>query len=93
MSPGCNSTIQMVGQTGACLNFEVGQPQNGQTPNGRLSNVAQTVNWQVDPTTYGGSTTFDVTVSWQAQIADSISFLWYQPILWPSRAFRSQRLL
>jgi hypothetical protein len=74
----CTSTIQMTGQSGACQQFVVGEPQNGQTPNGRLSNVAQTVNWQVDPSTYAGSSTFDVTVTWTVALATSTSFLWAQ---------------
>ena len=32
-------------------------------------------NWQVDPTTYGGSTTFDVTVTWQVDMAFSQAFV------------------
>jgi len=75
----CTSNLQITGSQGACVNFIAGQPQNGQTPNGRLSNVAQTVNWQVDPTTYGGSTTFDVTVTWQMEIAASTAFFWWGP--------------
>ena len=71
----CTSTIQMVGQEFPCEKFVVGQPQNGQTPNGRLSNVAQTVNWQVDPATYRG-TTFDITVTFEAALADSTTKLW-----------------
>jgi hypothetical protein len=71
----CRSTIQMTGTEGACREFVVGRPQNGQTPNGRLSNVAQTVNWQVDPGTYTGST-FDVTVTFQGELTTSTSKLW-----------------
>jgi hypothetical protein len=71
----CTSTIQMVGQSGFCRAYIVGPPQQGQTPNGRLSNVAQTVNWQVDPATYTGST-FDVTVSFTADLATSTANLW-----------------
>jgi len=71
----CTSTIQMVGAAGACQQFVVGAPQNGQTPDGRLSDVAQTVNWQVDPGTYTGST-FDITVTWKVELARSTSNLW-----------------
>jgi hypothetical protein len=60
----CTSTIQMTAQSGLCQQFFVGDPQDGQTPNNRLSNVAQTVNWRVDPGTYTGST-FDITVTWR----------------------------
>jgi hypothetical protein len=73
----CTSTLQITGQSGACQNFIAGPPQQGQTPEGRLSNVAQTVRWQVDPTTYGGSTTFDVTVTWQMEIAANMAFFWW----------------
>jgi hypothetical protein len=71
----CASAIQMTGVSGLCQNFMVGSPQNGQTPDGRLSNVAQTVNWQVDPGTYTGST-FDITVTWTVELATSTSRLW-----------------
>jgi hypothetical protein len=71
----CTSAIQMGGAEGLCREFVVGDPQNGQTPNGRLSNVAQTVNWQVDPGTYTGST-FDITVTFQVALATSTSYLW-----------------
>jgi hypothetical protein len=73
----CQPTIQMVGSEGACVQFVVGRPQNGQTPNGRLSNMAQTVNWQVDPDTYTADT-FDITVNFHAELASSESKLWYQ---------------
>jgi hypothetical protein len=71
----CTSYIQMTGAEGACRQFVVGDPQNGQTPNGRLSNIAQTVNWRVDPATYTGST-FDITVTFQVDLAMSTSRLW-----------------
>jgi hypothetical protein len=71
----CASTIQMTGAEGSCREFHVGAPQNGQTPNGRLSNVAQTVNWRVDPGTYTGST-FDITVRFQVELTTSTSRLW-----------------
>jgi hypothetical protein len=74
----CTSSIQMTGASGTCRQFVVGSPQNGQTPNGRLSNVAQTVYWQVDPNTYGGATTFDIAVTWTVELATSTSFLWAQ---------------
>jgi hypothetical protein len=76
----CMSTIQMVTppNSGLCENFAVGEPQQGQTPNGRLSNVAQTVTWQVDPATYGGET-FNITVSYQVNYAFSQALLWHGP--------------
>ena len=73
--PSCTSTIQMVGP-GICQHWIVGQPQQGQTPEGRLSNVAQTVYWQVDPGTYTGAT-FDITVTWTVDLATSTSNLWW----------------
>ena len=72
----CTSNIQLIDVGGACQQDVAGQPQQGQTPNGRLSDVAQTVNWQVDPATYGGSTTFDVTVTWQVNLAISQALFW-----------------
>jgi hypothetical protein len=71
----CQPAIQMVGSEAACVQFVVGRPQNGQTPNGRLSNVAQTVNWQVDPNTYTADT-FDITVNFNGELATSTSKLW-----------------
>lgn len=73
----CRSVIQMTNPSGSlCQSYEVGQPQQGQTPAGRLSDVVQTVYWQVDPATYGGSTTFDVTVTWSVNIAASQGNFW-----------------
>jgi hypothetical protein len=71
----CTSTVQMTGASGLCRQFVVGSPQNGQTSNGRLSDVAQTVYWRVDPGTYTGST-FDITVTWTVELATSTSLLW-----------------
>ena len=76
----CTSTIQMTAPPGLCQAFVVGQPQQGQTPNGRLSNVAQTVLWRVDPGTYTGNT-FDVTVRWSGELATSTSQLWISQFL------------
>ena len=81
----CTSTIQMTAPQGdICQAYILGQPQQGQTPNGRLSNVAQTVNWQVDPATYTGST-FDITVTFEAALATSTSKLWddFNPLQGP----------
>jgi hypothetical protein len=75
----CTSTIQMATPFGPCQNWVVGQPQNGQTPNGRLSNVAQTVNWRVDPGTYTGLT-FDITVTFEVELTTSTSYLWHGPL-------------
>ncbi len=72
----CASNIQITGQAGACQNYIVGDPQQGQTPNGSLSDVAQTVRWQVDPATYGNSETFDVQVTWQVNMAVSQALLY-----------------
>jgi hypothetical protein len=73
----CTSSIQMVTPfAGPCQNWVVGAPQQGQTPDGRLSNVAQTVYWRVDPRTYTGAT-FDITVIWTVELAVSTSKLWH----------------
>lgn len=61
--------------SGPCQNWVVGPPQQGQTPDGRLSDVAQTVYWRVDPSTYTGAT-FDITVDWAVDLATSTSMLW-----------------
>jgi hypothetical protein len=70
----CDPHLQISGQIGACSAFEAGDPQNGQTPDGRLSDVAQSVNWQVDPASYVGDT-FDVTVTWHAELVSSVTNL------------------
>ena len=62
----CTSTIQMTGASGACRSFQLDDPQTGQTPSGRMSDIAQTVNWEADPATYVG-TTFDVEVTWRVK--------------------------
>ena len=78
----CDSNIKISNPPNdICHDYIVQQPQQGQTPNGRLSDVAQTVQWQVDPTTYGGSTTFDVTVTWQVDMAFSQAMLWWGEFL------------
>jgi hypothetical protein len=80
----CTSSIQLINVGGACQQDVAGQPQQGQTPDGRLSNVAQTVNWQVDPATYGGATTFDITVTWQVNMAISQALFWPGQFIDPS---------
>jgi hypothetical protein len=71
----CRSTIQMTGAAGLCFEYVVGDPQTGQTPNGRLSGVSQTALWHVDPASYTGPT-FDITVTFEAELATSTSNLW-----------------
>jgi hypothetical protein len=82
-SPGCTSNIQLIDVGAPCRQDVAGQPQTGQTPNGRLSNVAQTVNWRVDPKSYGGNTTFDVTVTWEVNIAASQALFWNRQFVMP----------
>ena len=72
----CTSNIQLINVGAPCQQDVAGQPQQGQTPDGRLSDLAQTVNWQVDPATYGGATTFDITVTWQVNMAISQALFW-----------------
>jgi hypothetical protein len=78
----CDSNIKIGGQSGLCLDFIAGQPQQGQTPEGRLSDVAQTVQWQVDPATYVGKT-FLITVTWQVDMAFSEARLWWDQFIDP----------
>jgi hypothetical protein len=73
----CTSNIQLIDVNAPCKQNVAGQPQQGQTPNGRLSNVAQTVNWRVDPNSYRGNTTFDVTVTWSVNIVGSQALFWW----------------
>jgi hypothetical protein len=72
----CTSNIQLIDVGAPCQQDVSGQPQQGQTPDGRLSGTAQTVSWQVDPATYGGSGTFDITVTWQVNMAISQALFW-----------------
>ena len=65
----------MTGQTGTCSDLNVGTPLNGQTPGGRLSDVAQTVNWEADPSSYEGDT-FNITVRWKSELQTCTSRLW-----------------
>jgi hypothetical protein len=83
----CTSNLQLINVGGLCDADVIGPPQQGQTPNGRLSDVAQTVYWQVDPATYGGSGTFDVTVTWQVNIATTQALFWnsYFRDIWSGR--------
>jgi hypothetical protein len=53
--------------------------EQGQTSHGRLSGVAQAVRWQVDPATYGGNTTFDITVTFDENSAASQPTFWNGP--------------
>jgi len=73
--PGCKSTVQMSSAGGSCNYGAVSLPQQGQTPDGKLSGVAQTVLWRVNPDSYVGDT-FDVEVSWTGEIVNSTSRLW-----------------
>ncbi|NQX88519.1 MAG: hypothetical protein HRT77_07625 [Halioglobus sp.] len=72
----CTSTIQATGQKGLCDDYVIGDPQNGQTPNGRLSNIGQSVYWQVVPSSYGDNTSYDITVNWDVTLATSTARLW-----------------
>jgi hypothetical protein len=72
----CISNIQLRDIGAPCQQDATAFPQQGQTPSGRLSDVKQTVNWQVDPATYGGATTFDITVTWQVNMAVSQALFW-----------------
>ena len=75
--PNCDLNIKISNPPNdICKNYIVQQPQQGQTlwP-GFLT--LRNVQWQVDPTTYGGSTTFDVTVTWQVDMAFSQAMLWW----------------
>ena len=42
----CISTVQMKGK-GVCVDYDVGEPQDGQTPSGSMSTVKQSVQWVV----------------------------------------------
>ena len=91
----CTPTILMTGASGACRQFVVGAPEIGQTrpsPDHLDSEhdfieVLQTIWWEVDPGTYTGST-FDITVTWQAELATSTSRLWYGHFADPERLGR-----
>jgi len=71
----CESSVQMLSAGGLCRRGNVGHPQQGQTPDGRLTGVAQTALWQVNPDSYVGDT-FDVEVSWKGNLATTTSRIW-----------------
>ena len=73
----CVSTIQMAPGSNVCQDYIVGQPQNGQTPNGRLSSTLQAAAWQVDSNSYSAGTSYyDLKVTWDTVLATSTSRLW-----------------
>ena len=71
----CTSHIQMKG-TGICVDYELGDPQNGQTKDGRLSATGQSVQFLAEPDTRVGET-FDVLVNFAAEMATTTTNLWY----------------
>ncbi len=73
----CTSHIQMKG-TGICVDYELGDPQNGQTPDGRMSATGQSVYFKAEPDTRVGDT-FDIEVTFTAELATTTTNLWYGP--------------
>ena len=76
----CTSTISMASGSNVCQDYIVGQPQWGQTPDGRLSNTLQAAAWHVNPDGYEGLKTYDITVNWDVELATSTAKLWGGPI-------------
>ncbi len=73
----CTSHIQMKG-TGICVDYELGDPQNGQTPDGRMSATGQSVYFKAEPNTRAGDT-FDIAVTFTADLATTTTNFWYGP--------------
>ena len=76
----CISTVQMTG-SGVCVDYDVGDPEDGQKPSGSMSSVAQSVQWVVGengtyPKVYGNATHYPITVNWSVDLATSTSRLW-----------------
>ena len=79
----CISTVQMTG-SGVCVDYDVGEPEDGQKPSGSMSGVAQSVQWVVGedgtyPGIYGNATHYPITVNWSVELATSTSRLWPGP--------------
>jgi hypothetical protein len=85
-SANCVQHIQMVGQSGICHNFQMGDPQHGQTPGGKFSNAVQTGYWVGQPQSRVGPT-FDFDVSFTARLAATGSKLWWGPLSLAEPAF------
>ena len=70
----CTNHVQTDGESFGCKAFKMGQPQNGQTPNGKFSNVVTSAYWQAGPDTRVNDT-FDITVTFDAEIGNTSSDL------------------
>ena len=73
---------------GVCVDYDVGEPQDGQTPSGSMSTVKQSVQWVVGedgtyPGIYGNATHYPITVNWSVDLATSTSRLWPGPFSAP----------
>jgi hypothetical protein len=84
----CTNHVQTDGESFGCKAFKMGQPQNGQTPNGKFSNVVTSVYWQADPDTRVDGT-FDITVTFDAEIGNTSSNLWDDGDLIPNGSCNS----
>ncbi|MCP4465725.1 MAG: hypothetical protein GY813_03105 [Halieaceae bacterium] len=83
----CISTVQMTG-SGVCVDYDVGEPEDGQKPSGSMSSIAQSVQWLVGedgtyPGVYGNATHYPITVNWSVDLATSTSRLWSGPFSAP----------
>ena len=84
----CISTVQMTDTKGLCVDYDVGDPSDGQKPSGSMSGVAQSVQWVVGengtyPGIYGNATHYPITVNWSVDLATSTSRLWSGPFSAP----------
>jgi len=81
----CVSHVQMAPPNpdtflSVCVNYRMGDPQHGQTPNGKFSDATQTVYWRALPSTRQDPSrqTFDITVTFTASLANSTETrLWW----------------
>ncbi len=75
VSGGCTNHVQTAGTSGTCKAFKMGDPQNGQTPNGKFSDVVTSTYWQAAADTRVGDT-FDITVTFDAEMGTTWSNLY-----------------
>ncbi len=73
----CTSHVQMVKDVcQAQLGNDSGNnPQQGQTPVGKLSNTVQSAHWQAGPDTRANNSTFDIEVAFTANLANTTAHL------------------
>jgi hypothetical protein len=68
----CVSNVQMQpASANICLDSAIGDPQHGQTKDGKFSNAVQTGDWFALPASRVGRDTFDIEVTFTAHLAST----------------------